>query len=449
MSDDSKALDLVEKALNLLSEKLAAKGKSEEARIIREAAFPGIWPGKRERLKDRVRGPINKGKPMQTGKPEILEKDWYKNPDVIQIDPQDEEPLPVKELVDLVRGYKSLGVNQIEAEYRRLDKSQSKKDKRRLNLLKGVIIEDKGDDTYLKNLMHKNKIQKNARDLEIISKKMRDSGYSKIANVVYSLSEKVGSMLEKAGDREESAIGVTSSLYEIAGSTLGNIDQNVILDAVKKYSRMSKSDLKEEIEKLKEITEDSATNKALIAVIETIIENPGFAEDLGHSDSKSLRDAMGTISKKIKALKTAKVLKQAANVAKLIGKEEAAYELRSLIVRTAGTASMDESFKLKSLEDQFESIAVGDPNLVLKKFKGLIEELEGTIGETLKKVKKFDTGTLKRIIDNTIIEYNKDPEGKEGKSEELVKLIVDTIRKMDSAIQEEFNKYNRYSRRIQ
>lgn len=183
MSKSNSLKDTVEE----VAARLAALGYVKESEVVKKASFNSRYPGGdtgSRVIRERGTRDYN---PTISGRVLELPKGWQNDPDVIQIDPQDELPLSIDELVEAVKKYRGLNKTQIETEFIDLTNSQNKKDRRRLNLLKGVMLEEDGNGKYIHDIMKRNRLEKQAEDLKGLAKLMSTSGDSKVASHLGSL----------------------------------------------------------------------------------------------------------------------------------------------------------------------------------------------------------------------------------------------------------------------
>lgn len=126
-----------------------------------------------------------------------------------------------------------------------------------------------------------------------------------------------------------------------------------------------------------------------------------------------------------------------------LGREDIASQIQSLMVRSAASNVAEKPYLIKTLEEKFEEIDLGNPTKVIKDFGVAIKKLEKAFDAALSKINEHKSGDFKRMIDNSINKIKNNPDKSEELGSSLAKGIVQYIRNLDSRIKNTFTEYNK------
>ena len=98
---------------------------------------------------------------------------------------------------------------------------------------------------------------------------------------------------------------------------------------------------------------------------------------------------------------------------------------------------------IKTLEEKFEGIELGDPNKVIADFEEAVKKLEAAFEEALKKVKEYKSADFKNMLDRSIDKMKQNPDKAKDIGDNLAKGIVLYVKSLDNRIKSTFSEYNK------
>lgn len=286
---------------------------------------------------------------------------------------------------------------------------------------------------------------KMASEIERIASVLESTGQTRCADSARKLANRVrvAAEYEIANDKSDTGGGIDSESIEDTKAGKSMVEEGVMSKKASELMIISRDLDNAGYFKEASLVLDLAGKLKVTLVPDTSSDMDGCPECSNTLPDTNILEIPGTIVNTPDLLGSLQTLEDARIFAEKMGKGDVVSKLASLIERVSAREVASQPYMIKTLEEKFEGLDMGDPDKVIKDFETSVEKLEKALEAALQKVKEHKSSHFKLMIDNSFKAIQAKPQKAEELNRTLIKGIVAYIRNLDARIKNTFSEYNR------